>query len=401
MRAMSSGVYTRGKQGCVLSCFTTRPTSRFLRIRRSSWVSEYLVHCLRYALTSPFSFFESPKYPNFPSVRPIHSYASSRSVLLKVALFESFKNSLSCAILTTLSSFMAMFIPPHCTATPRGGGPLGSLYAGIVFDFSTILRWTRLRLSPPFTTGYTCDAMANPTTDTRADIYPGIDLLNLQLAAGLRGDFTEGWRLAKILQEERPGDARCAFNRGWYEMMHGDLQKGMELMDLGRTIEVFGSEMLPEGAPPMWPGSRAKLTAGQGQPRDLEGKTVLLRGEGGFGDEMIHVRFARDLAARGARVVVSCHKGLMSLFSRVEGVSSVIPHHLIQNTHFDYWVPAMSAARWLGHTFETLPGGPYLTADPVYVEKWKTILAMKQVRLTSKPPLRVWIRWSGNPKFEH
>src|SRR3989338_6487844 len=146
MRAMSSGVYTRGKQGCVLSCFTTRPTSRFLRIRRSSWVSEYLVHCLRYALTSPFSFFESPKYPNFRSVRPIHSYASSLLTLLMTALFESFTSSRSCATLTTLSSFMAMFIPPHCTATPRGGGPLGSLYAGIVSDFSTILRWTRLSI---------------------------------------------------------------------------------------------------------------------------------------------------------------------------------------------------------------------------------------------------------------
>ena len=228
--------------------------------------------------------------------------------------------------------------------------------------------------------------------------YPGIDLLNLQLAAGLRGDFKEGWRLAKILEEERPGDARCAFNRGWYEMMHGDLQKGMELMDLGRTISVFGSEMLPEGAPPMWPGSRAKLTAGQGQPRDLEGKTVLLRGEGGFGDEMIHVRFARDLAARGARVVVSCHKGLMSLFSRVEGVSSVIPHHLIQNTHFDYWVPGMSAARWLGHTFETLPGGKYLSADPEYIKKWQQIFSPSTSLGTT---LRVGIRWSGNPKFEH
>src|SRR3989338_7090270 len=217
--------------------------------------------------------------------------------------------------------------------------------------------------------------------------YPGIDLLNLQLAAGLRCDFVEGWRLAKILEEERPGDARCAFNRGWYEMMRGDLQKGMELMDLGRTIAVFGSEMLPEGAPPQWNGKDS-----------LAGKTVLLRGEGGFGDEMIHVRFAKDLSARGARVVVSCHKGLMSLFSRVEGVSSVIPHHLIQNTHFDYWVPGMSAARWLGHTFETLPGGKYLSADPEYIKKWQQIFSPSTLLGTT---LRVGIRWSGNPKFEH
>src|SRR3989338_7356333 len=63
--ATSSAVYTRGNVGCVRSHFTTRPVSRFRRIKRSSCVSEYLVHCLMYALTIPFSFFERWKYPNF------------------------------------------------------------------------------------------------------------------------------------------------------------------------------------------------------------------------------------------------------------------------------------------------------------------------------------------------
>ena len=224
--------------------------------------------------------------------------------------------------------------------------------------------------------------MANPTTDTRADIYPGIDLLNLQLAAGLRGDFTEGWRIAKILEEERPRDDRAAFNRGWYVLQQGDLQKGMELMDRGRTISVFGSELLPDDAPPQWDGVAS-----------LSGKTVLLRGEGGFGDEIANVRFAADLAARGARVVVSCHLGLMSLFARAPGVAEVIPHAHINRTRFDYWVPAMSAARWLGFTYETIRGEPYLSPDPAFVEKWRARI---------KPGgFRVGIRWSGNPKFEH
>src|SRR3989338_4095517 len=135
-----------GNVGCVRSLFTMRPTSRFLRIRRSSCVSEYPVIRRTYARTVPFSFFASRWYANFPSVRPIHSYASSTFSLLKVALFESFKNSLSCAILTTLSSFIPMVIQPAWYDGRPRGSSLGSLYAGTVLDFSTILRWTRLHL---------------------------------------------------------------------------------------------------------------------------------------------------------------------------------------------------------------------------------------------------------------
>lgn len=211
---------------------------------------------------------------------------------------------------------------------------------------------------------------------------PYIDPLNLQLAAGLRGDFAEGWRLAQLLERERPEDDRAAFNRGWYYLMRGDLQKGMELMDRGRRIAVFGSEMLPPQAPPQWDGVA-----------DLHGKTLLLRSEGGFGDEIIHVRFAKDFAARGATVVVSCNPGLASLFARVPGVAAVVPHAAINTIPFDYWVPAMSAARWLGHTYQTLPGGSYLAADPVYIDKWRLCM--------QGPGKKVGIRWSGNPKFEH
>ncbi len=231
------------------------------------------------------------------------------------------------------------------------------------------------------------------TNTAKVPYMPAIDPLNLQLAAGLRGDFAEGWRIAQELERERPQDPRAAFNRGWYYMWRGDLQEGMRLMDLGRSISVFGSEMLPPEAPPQWPGSKAKLTTGERPPRDLEGKTVLLRGEGGFGDEMIHVRFAKDLAERGATVVVSCHAGLVSLFARAPGVARAVPHHLINQTAFDYWVPAMSAARWLGHTFDTLPGQKYLTADPAFVQKWAPVFA--------GPGKKVGIRWSGNPRFEH
>lgn len=209
-----------------------------------------------------------------------------------------------------------------------------------------------------------------------------LDLLDQQLAANVRGDFEEGWRIAQILERERPADRRAAFNRGWMEMWRGNLLKGFELFEPGRIEGVFGAPTPPAELQFRWSGKE-----------DLRGKTVLLAGEGGFGDEIINVRFAKDLALRGATVVVSCHEGLIPLFSRVPGVARAVPHAQVPETAFDYWVPAMSAALPLGFTYETLPNTPYIVPEPRLVEIWKNIL--------QGSGLKVGIRWSGNPKFEH
>ncbi|MCE9643758.1 sulfotransferase [Candidatus Parcubacteria bacterium] len=202
-----------------------------------------------------------------------------------------------------------------------------------------------------------------------------------QLRANLRGDFETGWKIAQHLEKTMPHNNRVAFNRGWHLLQQGDLQGGMALLDRGRFEKVFGSPALPCGTP-IW-----------NPDLGTAGKTILLRSEGGLGDEMINVRFATLLAERGARVIVACDKGLAPLFSRVKGVAEVIEHKDVCNTKHDSWVPAMSAARLLGLTYGTLSGKSYLSADPAYAEKWKGII--------NGPELKIGIRWSGNPQFEH
>ena len=202
-----------------------------------------------------------------------------------------------------------------------------------------------------------------------------------QLRANLRGDFETGWKIAQHLEKTMPHNNRVAFNRGWHLLQQGDLQGGLALLDRGRFEKVFGSPALPCGTP-IW-----------NQDLGTSGKTILLRSEGGLGDEMINVRFATLLAEQGARVVVAASDGLHSLFSRVKGVAEVVAHKDVCATKHDAWVPAMSAARLLGLTYDTLPGKAYLSADPAHVEKWKGIV--------NGPGLKIGIRWSGNPQFEH
>lgn len=182
--------------------------------------------------------------------------------------------------------------------------------------------------------------------------------------------------------------AAVQFNLGWHEVRHGYLSKGVDMLNAGRWINCYGSPRI--GGKPIWNPAE----------HDLRGKTILLRSEGGYGDEIINARFARDLAAIGARVVVSCCPTIMSVFARMDGVSACVSSEAVAGAvHFDYYLPAMSAPGVLGVEFpgcagakRTLSGEPYLWVDPDLVSKWRGIV---------KGKIKIGIRWKGSPKFEH
>jgi len=159
----------------------------------------------------------------------------------------------------------------------------------------------------------------------------GSPLLDEQVAAGLRGDFNRGWEIAKELERTTPACHRAAFNRAWYEMFQGNLLRGLELLDRGRWEKTFGDPPLPTNKPIY-------------RNEDLQEKYLLFCSEGGYGDEIINVRFAADFATRGAKVTVACDNSLKSIFSRVPGVSAVVGHKAAPEIYQDFGVPGMSAA---------------------------------------------------------
>ena len=193
--------------------------------------------------------------------------------------------------------------------------------------------------------------------------------LDLQLAASTIGDFAEGWRLAQKMERETPNDCRAAYNRGWYYLRQGQIQKGYQLMDKGRLAGVFGNHH-PETQMPEWDG-KAK-------------GTILLYLEGGLGDQIHQVRYARSIAERGNKVVVSCTGALVSLLNEVAGVSAVVQHGAEYGVYHDYWVAGMSAIVPLGFELEDIVGTPYIN-KPVTIKGHKK---------------RIGLRWSGSKAFE-
>jgi len=193
--------------------------------------------------------------------------------------------------------------------------------------------------------------------------------LDFQLAASKTGNFAEGWRLAQKIEKDEPNNHRAAFNRGWYLLRQGEIQKGYQLMDRGRIAGVFGNNA---------PNSPT-------QPWDGKSKgTVLLNLEGGLGDQIHQVRYAKHIAARGCKVVVACSGSLVTLFTDVEGVSAVVQHDCCQGVYHDFYVQGMSAIVPLGFELEDLTGEAYIT-------KPKTIKGFRK---------RIGLRWQGQMAFE-
>jgi hypothetical protein len=204
----------------------------------------------------------------------------------------------------------------------------------------------------------------------RPRTVPELHELDLQLAASKMGDFAEGWRLCQQIEKEEPENHRAAYNRGWYMLRQGQIQKGYQLMDRGRIVGVFGN------AKPNVPT----------QPWDGKSKgIVMLYLEGGLGDQIHQVRYAKPIADRGCKVIVSCSGPLASLFTDVAGVSAVIQHEASFGIYHDFYVQGMSAVVPLGFELDDLSGAPYLT-------KPKAIRGHKK---------RIGLRWQGQMAFEN
>jgi hypothetical protein len=112
---------------------------------------------------------------------------------------------------------------------------------------------------------------------------------------------------------------------------------------------------------------------------------VLLYLEGGLGDQIHQVRYAKNIAAKGCKVIVCCSGQLASLFVNVEGVAAVIQHDVVYGIYHDFWVAGMSSVVPLGLELDDLDGMPYIS-------KPRSIKGLKK---------RIGLRWSGNPRFEH
>lgn len=220
--------------------------------------------------------------------------------------------------------------------------------------------------------------------------------IDMMLKLQLEGKHEEARVLSDKLEELGPENIkdpegkttddiwlRHCFNRGWFLIQDGDYQEGCKRLESGRYLNVYGSPPLKTEAPIYNP-----------ETMDISGKSIIISLEGGYGDEIIHARFAKSYKNLGAdKVYIACAPELISVFSRIDGVDGVIQRDQTHTVKHDYWVPGFSSGWVAGHTFDDFPNQPYLSSLPDSVEIWKSLIKSDKIK--------VGIRWAGNPKFEH
>jgi len=209
--------------------------------------------------------------------------------------------------------------------------------------------------------------------------------LNPRLAEAHGGLGATLNRLGRVDEALACYDRAIALNPRYVD---GHYSRGTLLLSLGRFAEGWPEHefrRLKPGVPvrryaaPEWGGE------------DLRGRTLFCYAEQGLGDTLQFIRFAAELASRGAAVVVEVPRPLAAICSTVESVRIVAAGG--SAPRFDCHSPLMSLPLRMGLTLEQLPlRTAYLKASPERIAAWKPRLPEGR--------LRVGIAWQGNPSAE-
>ena len=180
-------------------------------------------------------------------------------------------------------------------------------------------------------------------------------------AIARRPDWRDGW-----------------LGRAVTRLVRGDLQNGWDDFEHRWKRPTPGPE---------WDGRR------------LNGETLLIHAEQGFGDAIQFARFAPLAADRGARVVMEVHPALTRLLRRLDPRVEIHPSDQ-SPPPFDLHCPIMSLARLFSATLDNLPAPPfYLTPDPD--EAAAAAAAVKAADKRAETTLNVGLCWAGNPAHKN
>ena len=175
-------------------------------------------------------------------------------------------------------------------------------------------------------------------------------------------------------------------------LVEAHLNLGSLLLSRGRYIEAWpeyetrhdpnysGQQSIPPDQPfPRWRGE------------SLNGKSLLIWPEQGFGDEIQFARYFPMLKTLGVtRLTVVCKPALEALLKMVDGADEMIPFSdALSLPLHDYWAFPMSLPMHFSTTVETIPDKlPYLKVPPERFKRW-------QHRLPADG-LKIGLVWKGN-----
>jgi hypothetical protein len=166
--------------------------------------------------------------------------------------------------------------------------------------------------------------------------------------------------------ECRRGMIRCNLELGEFQSAW---------LELARFMESYRERNTPGGR--RW----------NGEP--LDGQTLLVVDEFGFGDSIQFIRFARAVRETGASVVLHCRPELARLYDRQGFVDAAIPWQRpgdAGSPNHDYYAPILDLPSLVSQGL--LSYDSYLTVDDIDVARWRR-------RLELPSAIKVGIVWAA------
>ncbi len=179
----------------------------------------------------------------------------------------------------------------------------------------------------------------------------------------------------------KPDFAQARFVESVARLTLGDFSAGWRGYEARWAVGLLASQRRSFTAP-LWLGQQS-----------LDGKTILLHAEQGFGDTIQFVRYAPLLAACGATVILEVQRELARLLSAMPGVAAVVARGQ-QLPSFDLHCPLLS----LPLAFATQP--TTIPADIPYIVPAADEIALWRQRLPQRRPL-VGLAWSGDRSHDN
>ncbi|MBU3567574.1 tetratricopeptide repeat protein [Polynucleobacter alcilacus] len=219
-------------------------------------------------------------------------------------------------------------------------------------------------------------------------------------ALSLNPDYAEGWsnkgnilHELKLLDEAiahhdkalslRPNYQDAYWNKSLCLLLQGNFENGLPIYESrwdSKIVDEIGGRRTFEK--PKWLGVES-----------LQGKTILLYGEQGFGDFIQFCRYTKLVSDLGANVILEVPEALASLMENVEGVSQLVIKGE-KLPFFDYQCPLLTLPLALNTTISRIPSYPhYLTSNNNKVFEWK-------IKLGEKRAKRIGLVWSSMSSFK-
>jgi len=193
-----------------------------------------------------------------------------------------------------------------------------------------------------------------------------------------QGRYAEAISWLKRCLKEHPNDPEIRIQLAFAQLGNGHYRSGFANYEARWNTDEIA---LPDTGFPRWNGE------------DLNGKSVLILPEQGFGDFVLMARLLPMLKERGAKVSVQAKKPLLPLLDCLEGCDDLAPAYP-KDSSFDYWISLFDLPRLGLDSISDIPAPTTLSIPHDSQNRAKAITA------PYKEKFKIGVVWCGSTTYK-